>query len=190
MHIPDVVAWSLTVLFALLAVPSVYRLVRLDTTRYDPDIRQMDVAEVLMVVAMVAMVSPLGGPIPAAGWQAILALMAGWFFVAVLRGRRCCAVHHTICAAAMLYMITAMPQHDMDHGPWLTMSAMPGSLAWPALAVLAVGYFVFDVARSGFTAVRMVRGASVREAWFARPIYRSAMGAGMAYMLIAGITPL
>ncbi|GAB3007062.1 DUF5134 domain-containing protein [Amycolatopsis acidiphila] len=189
MHIPDALAWSLTVLFALLAVPSVYRLVRLDATRYDPDIRQMDVAEVLMVVAMVAMVSPLGGPIPAAGWQAILALMAGWFLVAALRGRRCCAVHHMICAAAMLYMITAMPRHGMDHGPWLTMSEMPGSLAWPALAVAAVGYFAFDATRSGFTAARMVRGAPVREAWATRPIYRAAMGVGMAYMLLAGITP-
>jgi hypothetical protein len=190
MHIPDALAWSLTVLFGLLAVPSVYRLVRLDTTGNDPDVRQMDVAEVLMVVAMVAMVSPLGGPIPAAGWQAVLVLMAGWFFVAALRGRRCCAGHQVICAAAMLYMITAMPQHDMDHGPWLTMSEMPGRLAWPALAVPAVGYFAFDAARSGFTAVRMVRGVSAREAWFARPIYRSAMGVGMAYMLVAGITPL
>lgn len=189
MHIPDAVAWSLTVLFALLAVPSVYRLVRLDAVRYDPDIRSMDLAELLMVVAMVAMVSPLGGPIPAAGWQAILTLMAGWFFVAALRGRRCCAVHHMISAAAMLYMITAMPQHEMDHGPWLTMSEMPGRLAWPALAVLAVGYFAFDATRSGVTAVRMVRGAPVREAWIARPIYRSAMGVGMAYMLVAGITP-
>lgn len=84
MRIPDVLAWSLTVLFALLAVPSVYRLVR--PGRHDPDLRQMDLAELLMVVAMVAMVSPLGGPIPAAGWQAILALTAGWFFVAALRG--------------------------------------------------------------------------------------------------------
>lgn len=189
MHIPGALAWSLTVLFALLAVPSVFRLVRANTSRYDPDIRQMDVAEVVMVVAMVAMVSPLGGPIPAAGWQAILVLMAGWFFVAALRGRRCCAVHHVICAAAMLYMITAMPQHGMDHGPWLTMFAIPGSLAWPVLAIVAVSYFVFDATRSGFTAVRLVRGMPAREAWFARPIYRSAMGVGMAYMLVAGITP-
>jgi hypothetical protein len=186
-HIPDAVAWSLTVLFALLAAPSVYRLVRLDASRLDPDIRQMDLAELLMVVAMVAMVSPLGGPIPAAGWQAILALMAGWFFVAALKGRRCCAVHHMISAAAMLYMITAMPRGGMDHGPWLTMSQMPGRLAWPALAVLAVAYFAFDVTRSGFTAVRVVRGAPVREAIIARPIYRAAMGVGMAYMLVAAL---
>ena len=189
MRIPDVLAWSLTVLFALLAVPSVYRLVRPATAQHDPDLRQMDLAELLMVIAMVAMVSPLGGPIPAAGWQAILALTAGWFFVAALRGRRCCAGHHVISAAAMLYMITAMPQHDGDHGPWLTMSEMPGRLAWPALAVLAVGYFAVDSAKAGFTAARLVRGAPVREALLARPIYRAATGIGMAYMLVAGIMP-
>ncbi|WP_236788426.1 DUF5134 domain-containing protein [Amycolatopsis sp. GM8] len=187
MHIPDAVAWSLTVLFALLAVPSVYRLVRLEV--HDPDIRQMDLAEVLTVVAMVAMVSPLGGPIPAAGWQAVLVLMAGWFFVASLRGRRCCAVHHTVCAAAMLYMITAMPRQGMDHGPWLVMSDMSGRLAWPVLAVIAIGYFAVDAARSGFKAIRVVHRAPVREVLTARPIYRSAMGLGMAYMLVAGITP-
>jgi hypothetical protein len=187
MHIPAPLAWSLTVLFALFAVPSVYRLVRLDAARFDPDIRQMDLAEVLMVLAMVAMVSPLGGPIPAAGWQAVLLLMAGWFFAAALRGRRCCAVHHLISATAMLYMITAMPQHDMDHGPWLVMSEMPGRLAWPALAVAAVAYFVFDAARSGVTAARVVRGAPAREALIARPIYRAAMGLGMAYMLVAAL---
>jgi len=186
MHIPDVVAWSLTVLFALLAVPSVYRLVSLQRLA-DPDIRQMDLAELLMVAAMVAMVSPLGGPIPAAGWQAVLALMAGWFFVAALRGRRCCAVHHTISAVAMLYMITAMPEKGMNHGPWLTMSEMPGKLAWPALAMVAIAYFAFDVLKSGFTAARVVKGAPVREAIVARPVYRAAMGLGMAYMLIAAI---
>ncbi|HVV10130.1 DUF5134 domain-containing protein [Amycolatopsis sp.] len=187
MNIPASVAWSLTAVFALLAVPSVYRLVRLAGPGMDPDIRQMDVAELLMVVAMVAMVSPLGGPIPAAGWQAIFALMAGWFFVAALRGRRCCAMHHLISAVVMLYMITAMPQNGMSHGPWLNMVEMPGRLAWPALAVAGVAYFAFDVARSGFNAVRMVRGAPVREALTARPIYRAAMGAGMAYLLVAAL---
>lgn len=98
-------------------------------------------------------------------------------------------MHHVISAAAMLYMITAMPQHDGDHGPWLTMSEMPGRLGWPALAVLAVAYFAVDSTKSGFTAARLVRGASVREALLARPIYRAAMGAGMAYMLVAGIMP-
>ncbi|KAA9158262.1 DUF5134 domain-containing protein [Amycolatopsis acidicola] len=187
MNIPASVAWSLTIVFALLAVPSVYRLVRLAGPGLDPDIRQMDVAELLMIAAMVAMVSPLGGPIPAAGWQAIFALTAGWFFVAALRGRRCCAVHHLISAVAMLYMITAMPRHGMDHGPWLTMSEMPGRLAWPALAVLGVAYFAFDATRSGFAAVRFVRGVPAREALTARPIYRAAMGAGMAYMLVAAL---
>lgn len=186
MQIPAPLAWSLTVLFALFALPSMYRLVRLDA-RFDPDIRQMDLAELLMVAAMVAMVSPVGGPIPAAGWQAVLALMAGWFFVATLRGRRCCAVHHMVSAAAMLYMISAMPENEDSHGPWMVMSEMPGRLSWPVLAVLAVAYFVFDVARSGVTAMRMVRGAPVREALVARPLYRAAMGAGMAYMLVAAV---
>ena len=36
---------------------------------------------------MVAMLSPVGGPIPAAGWQAVLVLTAGWFAFSAWRGR-------------------------------------------------------------------------------------------------------
>src|SRR5437764_14854555 len=121
MHIPVVVAWSLIVLFAVLAVPAVHRLAEGAATW---NARETDLAELCTVVAMVAMVSPLGGPIPAAGWQAVLVLVAGWFAVAATRGRRNCFVHHAICAAAMLYMLTAMPRHAADHGPWIVLYSM------------------------------------------------------------------
>ncbi|GHF04881.1 DUF5134 domain-containing protein [Amycolatopsis deserti] len=181
-HIPAVVAWSLTVAFAMLAVPSVVRLVRLDATT-TADTRQQDLAELLMVLAMLAMVSPLGGPIPAAGWQAILVLTAGWFFVAVLRGRRCCAGHHLVSAAAMLYMITAMPGHG--DGPWMSMT--PGELAWPALALAGIAYFAVDSVRSGILGARWARTESLRDHRAVRQVCRALMGVGMAYMLVTGL---
>lgn len=154
--------------------------------------RQADLAELLTAIAMVAMVSPLGGPIPAAGWQAVLVLVAGWFAVAAVRGRgrarRNCAVHHAICAAAMLYMFAAMPRHSANHGPWLTMSEMPGRLGWPALALLAAGYFAFDTVRVGYSVLRDARESTVREVLLTRATCRTVLGAGMAYMLVVGLT--
>lgn len=188
MHIPAGVAWALLGLFVLLAVPSAYRLVRGNPVDVPWNARETDLTELLMVLAMVAMVSPLGGPIPMAGWQAVLAVTACWFFVAAVRGRRCCAVHHTVAVAVMLYMISAMPGQRMDHNPWLTMSAMGSArLAFPVLAALAAAYFVYDTVRVGVRAVRNARTAGIRDATFVRPISRATMGAGMAYMLVAAV---
>ena len=186
MHIPVVAAWTLIIMLAMLAVPSLSRLVHVDGAHVGWTARETDLTELLMVLAMIAMVSPLGGPIPAAGWQAVLGLTVGWFLVAAVRRRRCCAVHHAVVAAAMLYMISAMPEHRGDHGPWLTMSDMgTARLAYPALAVLAVTYFTYDTVRVGSRAIRNARTAGVRDALFVRPICRAIMGAAMVYMLVA-----
>jgi hypothetical protein len=186
MHIPVGLAWTLVVLFAVLVVPSVSRLVRAEPGRLAWAARETDLTELLMALAMVAMVSPLGGPIPAAGWAAVLALAAGWFLVAAFRRRRCCAVHHAVVAAAMLYMIIAMPGQHADHGPWLTMSGMgTARLAFPALAVVAGAYFGYDAVRVGTRAARNARTAGVKDATVVRPVCRSVMGAAMAYLFVA-----
>jgi hypothetical protein len=178
-----VVDWALTAVFAALVLPCVLRLVRLDYARLGHGVRHGDLAELLLVVAMVAMFSPVGGPIPAAGWQAVLVLTTSWFAVAWWRNRTC--AHHALSAAAMLYMVTAMPHAGTDHGPWLTMSAMDTRLALPLIAVVAAGYFVVDAAWSGVLAVRgsAVVGADSGQA--SRAVCRAAMGAGMGYMLLA-----
>ncbi|WIV56792.1 DUF5134 domain-containing protein [Amycolatopsis nalaikhensis] len=179
------VDWALTAVFAALVLPCVLRLVRLDYVRLGHGVRHGDLAELLLVVAMVAMFSPVGGPIPAAGWQAVLALTTGWFAVAWWRRRDC--AHHALSAAAMFYMVTAMPHHGVDHGPWLTMATMDARLALPLLAVAAAGYFVADAARTGVLAVRAAPGpgAAVHAGQGSRAVCRVVMGAGMGYMLLA-----
>lgn len=177
------VDWVLTAVFAAMVLPCVLRLVRLDYVRLGHGVRNGDLAELLLVVAMVAMLSPVGGPIPAAGWQAVLVLTAGWFAVSWWRGRRSGCAHHALSAAAMLYMVTAMPHDGMAHGPWLTMSTMDARLAVPLVAVAAAAYFVVDAARTG---VLMVRGPVVSVSGHAsRAACRVVMGAGMGYMLLA-----
>ncbi len=184
------VDWALTAVFAGLVLPCVLRLVRLDYARLGHGVRHGDLAELLLVVAMVAMFSPVGGPIPAAGWQAVLVLTTGWFAAAWWRGAAC--AHHALSAAAMLYMVTAMPHGGRDHGPWLTMSAMDARLAVPLVAVVAAAYFVADAAWSGVLAVRgsaVVRAGSGSAAagsgQASRAVCRVVMGAGMGYMLLA-----
>ncbi|HKN56219.1 MAG TPA: DUF5134 domain-containing protein [Amycolatopsis sp.] len=176
------VGWLLTLVFAGLVWPCVSRLVRLDYVRLGRGVRNGDLVELLLVVAMVAMLSPVGGPIPAAGWQAILVLTTGWFAFAWWRGRRSghesCG-HHALSAAAMLYLITAAP-HD-GHGPWLNMSTMDTRLAWPAIAVVAAAYFAFDAAHAGVLTFRATPALSGEAS---RVFCRAVMGAGMGYMLL------
>jgi uncharacterized protein DUF5134 len=177
------VDWALTAVFAVLALPCVLRLVRLDYGRLGDGVRHGDLAELLLVVAMVAMFSPVGGPIPAAGWQAVLVLTAGWFAVAWWRRGPGCA-HHAVSAAAMFYMVTAMPHGGTDHGPWLTMSTMDSRLALPLVAVAAAGYFVVDAAWSGVLAVRGSAVASAGSGQASRAVCRTVMGAGMGFVLL------
>ena len=194
MTLAVVVAWLLTAVFAVLVLPCVRRLVRLDYVRLGPGVRNGDLAELLLVVAMVAMASPVGAPIPAAGWQAILVLTTGWFAVVWWRSRSdtvgvagphaAGCGHHALSAAAMLYLVTAMPHAGMVHGPWLTMSTATG-LALPALAILGAVYFAADAVRSGFLAVR-TRGR-YSPGFTSRTVCRAVMGAGMGYMLVAAL---
>ena len=187
------VDWVLTAVFAALVLPCVLRLVRLDYARLGHGVRHGDLAELLLVVAMVAMFSPVGGPIPAAGWQAVLVLTTGWFAVAWWRSRTC--AHHALSAAAMLYMVTAMPHGGTDHGPWLTMSAMDARLAVPLIAVVAAAYFVADAAWSGVLAVRRSpatgppsaagSASAAGSGQASRAVCRTVMGVGMGYMLLA-----
>ncbi|MEW2504574.1 DUF5134 domain-containing protein [Amycolatopsis sp. NPDC047767] len=189
MSAPVLVAWLLTAVFAVLVLPCVLRLVRLDYARLGSGVRHADLAELLLVVAMVAMISPVGGPIPAAGWQAVFVLTAAWFGFAWWRGRGQAHTsgcgHHALSAAAMLYMVSAMPHGGMAHGPWLTMSSMDTRLALPLLAVAGAVYFVADAARSGVVAVR-IRGAAA-PGLTSRTVCRAVMGAGMGYLLLAAV---
>lgn len=185
---PVFVAWTLTAVFALLALPCVLRLVRLDYVRLGVAVRNGDLAELLLVVAMIAMLSPVGGPIPAAGWQAVLLLTAGWFAVSWWKGRRSghssCG-HHAVSAAAMLFMVTFMPHSAVSHGPWLVMAG-PGSspALWLSLAFgVVAAYFAVDAVRAGVSAARgsVSAGAGQVSRWVCRVV----MGLGMGYTLVA-----
>jgi hypothetical protein len=191
MHIPDVVGWLLTGTFLLLAFPCLMRLVRFEHGAAVYATRNADLAELLLTLAMMAMVSPIGGPIPAAGWETMLGGAATWFLVAWFRSRAGWSLvdhrhdgHYGLSALAMLYMISAMPHNGAVHGPWFSMSTVDGpSRVILPIAVVVIGYFVVDAVRSG---VLVARGRGKQSTGYAsRFLCRSVMGLGMGYMFIA-----
>jgi hypothetical protein len=120
-----------------------------------------------------------------------------WFLFAWWRDRRTPApgsspgqfAHHALSAAAMLYMIAAMPHDGTVQGPWLNMSTIDsrGGLAWPVVAVLSAAFFVVDGVRSGVVAVRTSADATTPPGSPSRAAHRSMMGLGMGYLLVAAL---
>ncbi|EID55925.1 DUF5134 domain-containing protein [Saccharomonospora xinjiangensis] len=196
MGIPTAVAWGATAVFGVLLRPCLSRLVRLDYATLGAGTRQADVAGLLMAVAMLAMVSPVGFPVPVAGWQALLAVTACWFLAAALRERagrgvcRGCDLHHGVSAAAMVYMLAAMPHGDAGHSVWPTMVGEPvtGTFVLPAVAAVLGLYFAGDVAATVRRVVRVRRGDTRPPAGvLSRFGCRAVMSAGMALMFAAGL---
>ncbi|EHR62127.1 DUF5134 domain-containing protein [Saccharomonospora cyanea] len=199
MGVPTAVAWGATAVFGLLVRPCVSRLVRLDYTRLGPGVRQADLAGLLMAVAMTAMVSPVGFPVPVAGWQALFVVTACWFLVAAARERaerrvcRGCDLHHAVSAAAMVYMLAAAPHGDAGHSVWPIMvgedvTGGEGEFAVPAVALACVLYFAVDTAMTVRRVVRTRRdGASLPEGVASRFGCRAVMSAGMAAMFAVGL---
>ncbi|PRX51198.1 uncharacterized protein DUF5134 [Prauserella shujinwangii] len=194
MNIPSVVAWPLTAAFLALTVPCVGRLVRLDYGRLGGGARQSDLAWLLMMLAMVAMVSPVGGPIPVAGWQALFVLCAGWFAVRAFRrvttGAGDGGAHHAVASAGMLYMLVAMPHDESAHDLFVPMSAAgdPATFGWPAVAVVAAAYFAVDGGRAALSGLRAAgHGEGPPRGSGSRALCRAAMGLGMGYMFLTGL---
>ncbi|MFF4598552.1 DUF5134 domain-containing protein [Amycolatopsis sp. NPDC001319] len=124
-------------------------------------------AELVLCSAMIAMTCPVGAPIPAAGWQAVLLLTLGWS----LTTRR---LHHLAPITAMLFMLTAMPHPAHDHGPWLTMPTM-GHGWWTPITFAAAAWFLLEAAHTV-------------PAWRTNPTHalsRAGMSLGMACALVA-----
>jgi hypothetical protein len=113
---------------------------RLHGRGIEPD---ADGVHVLMGVAMAGMLEPRLSPLPATAWQAVFAVSATWFTWRAISARRRppsgrlrCAhpAPHAVECAAMIYML--LPVHPAGQQPSMSMPAMSGSAANPALAVI------------------------------------------------------
>jgi len=194
--------WASTAAFLAVAGYCVARLVAAHRAPdgYPGQHRAVDVAHVLMGVGMAAMASPVGGPLPMAGWQTIFLLITAWFVGSWWHERRAgpprrvdtgwhgTGLHHAVAAMAMLYMLFAMPHGSGHHGaPWLDGWATPG-MALPLVGWALAAYFLVS-------AVLLL----VRTSWRATPASRSSilltprimvacqatMAVGNGYLLVA-----
>jgi hypothetical protein len=195
---PVLLRWALTALF--LAVVA-FCVVRLSRARHVPALyqgchRATDAGHGMMSAGMAVMCSPVGGPVPVAGWQTVFLLITGWFAGAWLRrghpepiGWQGGGLHHAIAGLAMLYMLTAMPGdgHHMA-APWVP--AMPNTeRAVPLVAWLFAAYFAIHAT---VLAPRLLRPATgddrlpaVLTACRPATACQVVMALGMTYMLVA-----
>lgn len=162
---PDWFRWTLTATFLAVAAYCVARLVM---ARHVPELyrgchRSTDVAHCLMSAGMGVMCSPVGGPVPVAGWQTVFLLITAWFGWSWYRERHTSVapigwhgsgLHHAVAGLAMVYMLSAMPG-DGHHtaAPWVPGMA-DTDLALPLVAWLFAGYFLVHATLLGSALVR------------------------------------
>ena len=156
----SLLGWVATTAFLAVAAYCVARLVAAARTpeRYRGCHRVVDLAHVLMAVGMAAMVSPVGGPLPMAAWQTVFLVMTVWFVGAWWRARDTepwhggwhgGELHHALAAAAMLYMLTAMPHAGHPSAPWLDGGFDGGfgtGMALPVVGWVLAAYFLASAA--------------------------------------------
>lgn len=157
----DSLGWLGTAAFVAVAGYCVARLVaaaRAPVT-YPGRHRAVDTAHVLMAVGMAAMSSPVGGPLPMAAWQTVFLVLTVWFAGSWWQARGAArtetdgawhggwhgnGLHHALGAAAMLYMLTAMPHAGHSGTPWLPGGLGPdmAGLALPVVGWVLAAYFL------------------------------------------------
>jgi hypothetical protein len=159
---PEWLRWLLTGAFLGVSAYCVVRLVRAGRD-YPGCARAVDLAHVLMGVGMAVMVSPVGGPLPHAGWATVFFLLAVWFAGAWLLARGTpvpdwhgSTLHHALGAAAMFYLMVASRNEHMDMGAaWSSGPSMhaTGSIAVPVLGWLLAGYLLVHAGRIAWVAL-------------------------------------
>ncbi|HEY7146382.1 MAG TPA: DUF5134 domain-containing protein [Streptosporangiaceae bacterium] len=123
----------------------------------------IDVAHLLMAIAMAGMLVPSLRTLPDGAWEVVFAVMTAWFAYRVIRDAQVSGVRalagghcapHLVHAGAMLYMFVALSA-PVEHGSGgmggmagAGMSGM-GTLSLPFLALLfalvLVGYTIWDL---------------------------------------------
>jgi len=163
-------AWILDILAALMLVVAAVSAARLVAAR--PWVRgwaaagpagpDVDVAHLLMAIAMAGMLTASLTTLPNTAWDVIFALMTAWFAWRVWRDSRANGVRalagghcapHLVHSAAMLYMFTALATPAGGGSGMAGMGASGGSamqtLAYPTLAfvfaLILVGYSAWDL---------------------------------------------
>src|ERR1700761_1187276 len=133
MVVPDSLRWLLTL---ALAGATAFHLGRVPRRGVAHHHRIAESLHAVMGVAMVAMLWPFGRVVPAAAWLVVFAGSAGWFAAQASRAtrRRLVPAYFATAAAAMIWMIEAMPAAPAMAMPGMSHAA-PGGSAWAGAAI-------------------------------------------------------
>jgi hypothetical protein len=154
-------AWILDIFAAamlVVAAASAARLVVARAWRGGSASADIDIAHLLMAIAMTGMLASSLTTLPDSAWEAVFGLLTAWFAYRVVRDAQANGVRalagghcapHLVHAAAMLYMFLALAAPASGGG----MSGMGGSgmqtLEYPTLALafalVLVGYSIWDI---------------------------------------------
>jgi hypothetical protein len=202
-------AWLLDIFAALMLVVAAVSAARLAAAR--PWVRggaaagpagpDVDVAHLLMAIAMAGMLAASLTTLPNTAWDVIFGLMTAWFAWRVWRDSRANGVRalagghcapHLVHSAAMLYMFTALVAPG--GGPGMAGMGASGGSAMPTLeyptlafvfALILVGYSAWDLDQlSGRRYVLAGAGVPLAQAYV--PAMAGAESAGIALTGAAG----
>jgi len=158
-------SWILDIFASIMlvvAAVSAARLVAARPWRHGAALADIDLAHLLMAIAMAGQLAPGLRTLPDGAWEVIFAVMTAWFAYRVVRDAQVSGVRalagghcapHLIHAAAMLYMFmafTAPAAHSSGGMSGMAggMSGM-GTLQLPLLAflfaLLLIGYSIWDL---------------------------------------------
>jgi hypothetical protein len=157
-------SWILEIFAAVMLVVaalSAARLVAARPWRRGAALADIDVAHLLMAIAMAGMLTASLQTLPNGAWSVIFAVMTAWFGYRVIRDAQVSGVRalagghcapHLIHAAAMLYMflaVTAPAAHGTGSGGMSGSMSSMGTLELPFLAFVfaltLIGYSVWDL---------------------------------------------
>ncbi|HEY4464591.1 MAG TPA: DUF5134 domain-containing protein [Streptosporangiaceae bacterium] len=165
MMIPGVILDVFAAIMLAVAAVSTARLVAARASRREDPEGDIDVAHVLMGIAMAGMLTASLTTLPSAPWAVIFGLMTAWFGYRVTREARgrgprsVVSSHHSphlVHSAAMLYMFVALAPAAANGGQGMTGMGGPAgqamrTLSLPAVALVFVfvlaGYAVWDLDR-------------------------------------------
>jgi hypothetical protein len=186
--IPAWILDSLAAIMGVVAVVSARQLVLAFSWRGGrrrAALADVDVAHLLMAVAMAGMLASGLRTLPGGAWEGVFAVMTAWFAYRVagdarvsglraLAGGHCAP--HLIHAGAMLYMFAAVaaPVKGGSDG----MAGMRGGLSGMGTLELPFLAFGFALALVGYTVWDLDQGPRLRTG------SRIAMGVTMAFMLL------
>lgn len=156
---PEWLRWLLTGAFLGVSAYCVVRLVAAHSG-YPGCARAVDLAHVLMGIGMAVMVSPIGGPLPHAGWETVFLLLTVWFVGAWALARDTpvpdwhgSTLHHALGAVAMFYLLVAGRGDHMDMGAAWSSGGSMGTLALPLLGWVLAAYLLVHAGRVAWVAL-------------------------------------